>query len=545
MLAYSYLRFSTIEQRDGDSIRRQDSRYRELCDRHKLTPAVRYFDEGKSAYRGNKQRGLEQFLSLVKAGEIAVGSWLCIESFDRISRKGFRPTQRILEQILDNGIIVATANPERILDKKSLDDPMAIIELLFIATRAKEESDRKSERVREAWANKLAHAKTKVVTAKGPSWLRLVNGKWEPIAERVKVIRQIFKWASVNGLGQRAITKRLNTRGIPPFKTHRANGNRWGWAFVRLILTDRKVIGDFTTKAGIVKGYYPAVIDNPTFLKVQALTKKRLRFRGATSQTVSNLFTGLAFNEDNSSMVYVKKGADVPARFIPSKFETTNGKGAVSFPYAIFEQEMLNVIDGLTLADIGKAERRPSKETAKVEAALSKLDSHIADAQEALGNLDESPTEAVKVLSELGLRKKSLVAQLESLRAEQHLVTPADSLGEAKTILECLQSTKGDDNIEMRLRLREALRGLISRIDCKLIRDGWRTQIGCIIRFQSGHHKRVVMVVVRGQLETLWADCEKWTDEEPADVVYFKGVELPLFTIEQLVEMQERELSAN
>src|SRR6476620_5270135 len=111
-VAYSYLRFSTAEQAKGDSQRRQHARYDEICRKHKLIPATRYFhDLGKSAWKGGKQRDLQQFLHLVKSGEIPGGSWLVVESLDRLSRQGFRKTQKLLEEIIENKIVVATCNP--------------------------------------------------------------------------------------------------------------------------------------------------------------------------------------------------------------------------------------------------------------------------------------------------------------------------------------------------------------------------------------------------------------------------------------------------
>ena len=266
-LAYSYTRFSTPEQAQGDSKRRQAAKYDELCKRHNLTPAASYFDEGVSAYKGkNRTKGdLAKFLSLVESGKVEQGSWLVVESLDRLSRQGPRQTRKLLEGLLENQIIVATCSPERVLTEKSLDDVFAIIEVALIASRAREESDRKSERVKAAWGNKLVNADKEIVTRRCPAWLTYDETRqgWKELPERVRVIKQIFNW-TLKGLGQRAIAKRLNTEGVPPFKTSKRDGKQWGYSYVRLILVDRRVRGEFKSQSGNVPDYFPAISTEST-----------------------------------------------------------------------------------------------------------------------------------------------------------------------------------------------------------------------------------------------------------------------------------------
>src|ERR1700730_8833613 len=83
--AYSYLRFSTPEQERGDSLRRQTSMAEAYADNHGLELDARsYRDLGVSAFRGaNADTGmLGEFLELVRAKEIAPGSYLLVESMD-------------------------------------------------------------------------------------------------------------------------------------------------------------------------------------------------------------------------------------------------------------------------------------------------------------------------------------------------------------------------------------------------------------------------------------------------------------------------------
>jgi hypothetical protein len=88
--AYSYLRFSTPEQEEGDSIRRQLAVTKAYAKELKLEldESLRFEDKGVSAFRGrNSAEGeLARFLECAQVGKVPAGSWLLVESLDRISR---------------------------------------------------------------------------------------------------------------------------------------------------------------------------------------------------------------------------------------------------------------------------------------------------------------------------------------------------------------------------------------------------------------------------------------------------------------------------
>ncbi len=89
--AYSYLRFSTPEQRHGDSFRRQTDAAAKYAAKHglMLDDSLRLADEGVSAFRGkNAATGkLSEFLEHVESGEVPKGSYLLVENLDRITRQ--------------------------------------------------------------------------------------------------------------------------------------------------------------------------------------------------------------------------------------------------------------------------------------------------------------------------------------------------------------------------------------------------------------------------------------------------------------------------
>ena len=88
---YIYIRYSSSEQRDGDSYERQIKKAKIYCERngHVFLEQNVYFDDGVSGYTGaNRTKGkLGEFIAAVDRGEIPPGSFLLVENLDRFSRE--------------------------------------------------------------------------------------------------------------------------------------------------------------------------------------------------------------------------------------------------------------------------------------------------------------------------------------------------------------------------------------------------------------------------------------------------------------------------
>src|SRR5690242_10265041 len=105
--AYSYLRFSTPEQLKGDSFRRQLDAARRYAEQHGLVldEELTFRDLGVSAFRGrNAESGsLRDFRRAVEDGVVERGSFLLVESFDRISRMDPWAALPVLQEIINAG----------------------------------------------------------------------------------------------------------------------------------------------------------------------------------------------------------------------------------------------------------------------------------------------------------------------------------------------------------------------------------------------------------------------------------------------------------
>lgn len=146
---YSYRRFSNIEQEKGTSLARQDKYAYEIAEKYGLTvnEDLILTDKGLSAFHAeHKTKGaFGVFLSLVKSNHIKPGSFLIIESLDRMSREQVIQAQSTLNELVMAGITVITARGDKVFNRKTFSaDPVgtmlyAIIEM----QRSHEESLRK------------------------------------------------------------------------------------------------------------------------------------------------------------------------------------------------------------------------------------------------------------------------------------------------------------------------------------------------------------------------------------------------------------------
>ena len=122
-LAYSYVRFSTPEQARGESFRRQIELARAYAAKHGLHLDESFRDEGVSAFKGrhrDERAALGAFLSRVESGDVAKGSYLLVESLDRLSREEVVDALELFLGLTRNGIVIVTLADQRVYSRASL-----------------------------------------------------------------------------------------------------------------------------------------------------------------------------------------------------------------------------------------------------------------------------------------------------------------------------------------------------------------------------------------------------------------------------------------
>jgi len=332
--AYSYLRFSTPEQMKGDSFRRQTKMAEDYAARKGLilNDTFTFHDLGVSGFRGDNVASgmLGYFKEAVQSGEVPAGSYLLVESLDRISRQNARRAQRVLEDIADLGITVVTLIDGREYSKESMErDPIELIMSILQFMRANEESATKARRLKEAWAAKRDRLDKQPLTSRVPAWITLNRDTnvLELIPERAAVIERIFA-DTLKGLGSNAIAAALNEEGVKPW----GRASYWQRSYLAKVLASEAVIGNFTPQTleyiegkrtrvpqGKVEGYFPAAISKELWAEVHALSQgKQAKARGRqASAPVSSMLARLATCPlCGGTMTRVTKGARSSPKFV-------------------------------------------------------------------------------------------------------------------------------------------------------------------------------------------------------------------------------------
>lgn len=478
--AYSYLRFSTPEQQKGDSFRRQTALATRYAAEHglELDNELTFEDLGVSAYRGrNAAEGqLGAFLEAVKSGAVPRGSYLLIENLDRLSRQSPRKALRTLESIVDEGTTLVTLSDNREYTAENLDDdPTALMMSILIFMRANEESTMKARRLRASWDNKRSRmAEGRPMTAKCPGWLRLNEntGTFEVIAERAKIVREIYERAA-EGEGQNSIAQSLNGRGVPVF----GRGIQWHVSYIAKILESPAVVGTMIPhriewidghKRRVplepVEGYYPAVVGSDVFARVQALRSAPSPYRGKSSKALRNALGGLAgCPKCGAAMTRVTKGSGDKAGqpyLVCTRAKSGSGCDYKAVHYSRIEDALIhNAAEIVSRAPVGTKGGELDRELENVEAALDNTEdaiTYLLDFIEGGGEPNQTTRDRLAELEaevdELGARR----SELRERAAETSSKVIKRRLSELKTAL----TAKPLD----RNRVNVALRTLVDRV---------------------------------------------------------------------------------
>ncbi len=304
--AYSYIRFSREHQAAGDSLRRQEEATLAYCQRQGLVfdDSLNLRDLGVSAFKGrNAESGaLGRFLEACKAGHIAQGSALVVESLDRISRQSPRRTVRLLTEILDEHRVEIHLTMLGKVFLPDKDDGVDLIIAVAMAMRANEESEVKSQRLQAAWARnrELAQKEGKLLRASLPWWLVLQNGKIISPQERAAAVIRIYELVA-DGISSGKIARLFNREKIP---TWRPKAKLWDSSRIRDLIRNEGPSGTLTPtrKTAVagrnyrIVGYYPQIISEELVAEARAVMIRNGRGnRGRLAQEGSwnNLLRGL------------------------------------------------------------------------------------------------------------------------------------------------------------------------------------------------------------------------------------------------------------
>lgn len=327
--AYVYKRMSTLEQLKGDSSRRQLERAAQYAYARnlELEPIE---DDGVSAFRGKNAifGQLAFFIDRIGRGEIVPGSYLIVESLDRLSRDSISNAIQLFVEIVNAGIILVTLFDDREYSKASLEkEPLTIFLALISFATASEESIKKSERLSSAWDHKKRKTRdhNKPLSPIVPAWLTYDKKKDKIVINelRAAIVREIFE-LSIKGWGSNSIARLFNERKEPLWNPEKNKTKSWHESYIKKVLINRSTIGEFQPHKNIyieagkkrrepdgapIYDYFPQIIDPITFERAQAaISLRRSKGAGRKGNGYSNLFSGLLHCGCGSGIRYINKG---------------------------------------------------------------------------------------------------------------------------------------------------------------------------------------------------------------------------------------------
>jgi DNA invertase Pin-like site-specific DNA recombinase len=498
--AYSYIRFSTPEQSKGHSFQRQYELTQKYAKEHdlELDENVTFRDFGVSAYdKSNLEidRGLGSFIAAVNQGVIARGSYLLVESLDRITRASILDALTLFLSLLKGGITIVTMCDGIAYNEKDANDkPFQLIISITILTRGHEESLIKSQRLKSRWENKRNNISNKKLTSICPAWLRLNNEKtqYEIVEDKAAIVKRIIA-LTLSGVGRRKITQTLNEEGTPSIGT-KSKSRTWFDSYIVKIINNRALIGEFQPHSKIngksvpvgepIKDYFPRLISDEEYSLVQATLESRGRLLGGRRGTdFPNIFTHLLFcGYCGSRMTYVTKGMTRDRTNLwkyvrcSAAARSVGCKKKITWNYDDLENFVLKFVRGVDF-------RRFSHELNGQQSMLENCRANIAKSKASIKISEEQIERLINAIEGEEVPPKTILSRISSLENSLETEKRAMLTNERKAIalevyarnidsqsngmlelMESMRTETGEELFKIRARINEQLRRVVSEI---------------------------------------------------------------------------------
>ncbi len=503
--AYSYSRFSSQEQKNGHSLERQTEAAKKYAEKNNLIldDNLKYEDKGISGFKGKNSAvgALKAFIDAVDNNQIGKGSYLIIESLDRLSREKILKALTLLTDILNRGIKIVTLMDEKEYTEESINNPMHLMYSIMIMSTAHEESAKKSERIGKAWEKKRKDAKdfNKPMTRKLPSWMKIQDGKIIAIPERAEIVKKIYLMV-LSGKGKATITKYLNRNEIKNWN----GSNLWQVSYIQKVLTNKAAYGFLENKDKnlFIEGYYPAVITKSQFLKAQDIrTSKKIPI-GRAGNTLSNLFVGLCkCSNCGRSLHFVNKSTKIKPStqgwtYLICATAKAGSKDChyFSWQYPKIEKHILYSLREINYEDLFGEDpvRDFVSEILLKQDELKTVNAKIYNIVAVIA--DTGSSALLDKLTELENTKAILISDIQDLENEKTVDQNKINRADIELIDDFF---KDKDNLDLRLKVHQMLKGLISSIVFQV--DLYGDYYGFIKIYFNGGSSRNIAIFDKSQ----------------------------------------------
>jgi hypothetical protein len=523
-----YARISDPAQRKGSGLERQvKANVEEFAGLYGFTASKRVLvDDGVSAFRGlnaTPEHQLGRFLAEARRGLIQRGDCLLLENYDRLSRQDPWSAIGLVSELKQLGIHIGRLDRMKLLRAEST-DPGDFFEASVEFMRGNSESSTKSDRNKKWWCRQRELAKNgkAVLTPMLPAWLEVKNGEVVVIPERAAVVRRIFALTSA-GHGRMAIVRKFTQEGVPAFGGRepvldedgqpvlhtrgrmegqprmrmvgdRLGSGRWNRAYIGLILSDRRVLGELQLKLqdGTATGEVapiPAIITEQEWEAARGIAGGRRLPRGPVGKRVE-LFSGLLRDARDGGNFYAGTRAVSSGRYrVLFPGNAMEGRAiSRSFPADTFENAILSCLEEINPREVLNGDDGPD-ETVTLSAELAGVEASIAGIVADLDAHGESPTQTRR-LREKEVRQAELMKALAAAR-ERSAHPLGESWGEVQSLIGVLATAP--DVADARRRLRAALRRVIHEIRVLIVPRGRSRLMAAQVTFckDSGHAGKI------------------------------------------------------
>ncbi|MBW9464610.1 recombinase family protein [Enterobacter roggenkampii] len=229
---------------------------------------------------------LHCFITDYKNGNIK-NSVLIIENVDRFSRINPNEAAELFLGLINSGCDIHEVDTETVHHRTS-----DLNQISAGLSRSHKESLRKQKLSLKNWDKRFEKTvKDKVpLTERCPGWLKVTNGTYHVIPERIAPIQLIFKLYN-DGFGQAYIRDKLNNDG------YHYNDKTWSSWSIHRVLKDVRVTGKHKTQSLLRNNYdgilmYPVIISDIDF----KLAEQRLNKPGRDkkiNRRANTVFSGL------------------------------------------------------------------------------------------------------------------------------------------------------------------------------------------------------------------------------------------------------------
>lgn len=443
--AYAYLRVSTLQQVDGNSLEGQEAEIRRYCEYQNIDIIGVYTDGGKS---GKSIAGRPEFQRMLRdVEEKREVRYIVAWKMSRFGRNAC-DSLNALKLLQKNKVNLITVEDH-------IDTSNQMGRLFFTLMSALAEMERENIREQTANGKKYNALAGNWNGGQAPYGYTLENGRLVINEEEADIVRKIYAWfMESEDAGYSTVTAKLNEAGIKPRqklrldrKTMERSGTDekiylpvmedWYTTSVKKILdspvycgklrygyykikdtADGKTKREYSDNPTIVDGKHEAIISEELWNKVQEKRAKVKKPKGRTDstlETVNNVFNRIAkCPQCGGNMVSAS-----------SSYKTVGGKQRIYYQYICgywnnhkkgkcsknpIKAEFL---EGTVVDAILEYVKRPNivQEIAQYmdrEMDTTKLDSEIAEIESKLKDLDKAENKQYEILSNIGIKYNNI-----------------------------------------------------------------------------------------------------------------------------------------